>query len=208
MLGNQPLYKPPFGGLRRRRTKDHELEQQLWPPDKRKPFREKEGGYSEDPSKGLVMERQMRVAAKTLAYGPDASDIIRHQDRTIKSRQQKIRAASPFTVESDSPSRSVRPDQAQDVLAEERPEDTATVSRICEAMLKSGIRQAGRVIYKVEDLSPSASRDVTHQATLVAVDTGERKPALFYIASEDETVTTTRVGNAARHAMRNQTMQT
>ena len=149
------------------------------------------------------MERQMRVAAKTLAYGPDASDIIRHQDRTIKSRQQKIRAASPFTVESDSPSRSVRPDQAQDVLAEERPEDTATVSRICEAMLKSGIRQAGRVIYKVEDLSPSASRDVTHQATLVAVDTGERKPALFYIASEDETVTTTRVGNAARHAMRN-----
>ena len=182
---------------------DHELEQQLWPPDKRQLFREKEGGYNDDPSRGFVMERQMRVSAKTLAYGPTASDIIRHQDRSTKSRQQKVRAASPFTVESDSPSRSIRPDQAQDGLAQERPEVTPTVSRICEALLKSGIRQAGRLIYKVEDLSPSTSRDVTHQATLVAVDAGDRKPAVFYIASEDETITTTRVGNAARHVMRN-----
>ena len=181
----------------------HELEQQLWPPDKRTPFREKEGGYNEDPSQGFVVERQLRVAAKTLAYGPTASDIIRHQDRTITSHQQKVRAASPFTVESDSPSRSVRPDQAQGGTVQDRPEVTPTVSRICEALLKSGIRQAGRLLYKVDDLSPSTSRDVTHQATLVAVDTGDRKPAVFYIASEDETVTTTRVGNAARYVMRN-----
>ena len=32
--------------------KDHELEQQLWPPDKRKPFREKEGRIQRRPIKG------------------------------------------------------------------------------------------------------------------------------------------------------------
>ena len=181
---------------------DHELEQVLWPPDKRKPFQEKEGGYSEDPALGFVTERQMRVSAKTLAYGPTANDIIRHPDRTLESKQQNVRAASPFTVESDSPFRSIRPDEVLDDSEFGHQTDTPTMGRIVEALLKSGIRQAGRLIYKVEDLLPVVSRDVTHQATLVAVDSEERKPAIFYIASEDETITTTRVGNAARHVMR------
>ena len=182
---------------------DHNNEQALWPLEYRVAFKEKQGGYGNDPGHGFVTERQLKVSARTLAYGPKANDVIRHPDRIERSNSQKVRAASPFTVESDSPSRSIRPDQAQDNLAQERPEVTPTVSRICEALLKSGIRQAGRLIYKVEDLSPSTSRDVTHQATLVAVGTGDRKPVVFYIASEDETITTTRVGNAARHVMRN-----
>ena len=181
---------------------DHELEQELWPSDNRIPFRENEDGYNEDPSKGVVNERQLRVSPKTLAYGPTATDIIRHPDRTIKSTQQKVRAASPFTVESDSPFRSIRPNEVLEDNDVRHQPDTPTMGRIVEALLKSGIRQAGRLIYKVEDLLPVISRDVTHQATLVAADSEERKPALFYIASEDETITTTRIGNAARHVMR------
>ena len=181
---------------------DHKLEQELWPSDKRIPFRENEDGYNEDPSKGFVNERQLRVSPKTLAYGPTATDIIRHPGRTIKSTQQKVRAASPFTVESDSPFRSIRPNEVLEDSDVRHQPDTPTMGRIVEALLKSGIRQAGRLIYKVEDLLPVISRDVTHQATLVAADSEERKPALFYIASEDETITTTRIGNAARHVMR------
>ena len=153
---------------------DHQNEQDLWPIEHRVAFKEKEGGYTNDPTQGFVTERQLKVSARTLAYGPKADDVIRHSNRIKRSNSQKVRAASPFTVESDSPSRSIRPDQANDDAAQVRSEHTTTVGRICEAMLKSGIRQAGRLIYKVEDLSPSTSRDVTHQATLVA--DGHRGP--------------------------------
>ena len=76
---------------------DHEMEQELLPPEKRAPFTPS-GSYSHDPAKGFVTERQQRVSAGTLAYGYDTEEPIRHPDRTIRDRN-KIRVASPFTVE-------------------------------------------------------------------------------------------------------------
>ena len=87
---------------------DYEMEQGLLPPEKRAPFDLKDS-YRNDPAKGFVTERQMRVSAATLAYGYDAEEPIRHPDRTTKDRN-KVRVASPFTVESDSPYQSVAPE--------------------------------------------------------------------------------------------------
>ena len=97
---------------------EHELAQELLPPEQRTPFVPRPGGaaaYGNDPALGFVNERQLRVSAATLAYGPkpDGSDIIYHPDRTRQDRRQR-RVAAPFTVESDSPYRAVAPAAALD----------------------------------------------------------------------------------------------
>ena len=97
---------------------EHELAQELLPPEQRAPFVPRPGGaaaYGSDPALGFVNERQLRVSAATLAYGPkpDGSDIIYHPDRTRQDRRQR-RVAAPFTVESDSPYRAVAPAAARD----------------------------------------------------------------------------------------------
>ena len=54
------------------------------------------------------VERQLRVFAATLAYGYGDEKPIYHPDRTVKV-SNRARVASPFTVESDSPYRSMKP---------------------------------------------------------------------------------------------------
>ena len=47
---------------------DHEMEQELLPPDERAPFEEQPADtYKHDPAGGFVTERQLRVSAATLA---------------------------------------------------------------------------------------------------------------------------------------------
>ena len=76
-----------------------------------------EEDYRHDPQHGFVVERQTRVSAATLAYGHDDQRPINHEDRTVKVTD-RARVASPFTVESDSPYRSVMPgDTEQDQQA-------------------------------------------------------------------------------------------
>lgn len=102
--------------------RDHELAMALLPPERRVPFAPR-GSYGYDPAyeteaekragrrQGLVQERQMRVSAATLAYGADpVKDVIWHPDRTVPDGRRR-RVTSAFAVESDSPYRSVRPDQ-------------------------------------------------------------------------------------------------
>ena len=86
---------------------DHELEQELYPPNQRTDF-VPPADYGYDPAKGFVTERQLRVSAATLAYGNRDEEPIRHPDQT-KTNRSHIRVASGFTVESDSPYRSIRP---------------------------------------------------------------------------------------------------
>ena len=189
---------------------DHELEQELYPPDQKTAF--VPAAYGHDPAKGFVTERQLRVSAATLAYGRGDEEPIRHPDRT-KTDRNRIRAASGFTVESDSPYRSIRPGEenghyaATDVATTLQTtgfavlDDSGTgtdsvTQRIVSSLETSGINQPGAGRYKVENLVVSDVRDVTHTGVLVAPD-GIRNNAFFYIGREDEVISNVQTRNAA-----------
>ena len=190
---------------------DHEMEQELLSPEKATPFEEKPTDeYKRDPQRGFVTERQLRVSAATLAYGHGDEEPIRHPDRTIKVNS-RTRVASPFTVESDSPYRSLTPGEQnghqQDTDVEtilqttgftvsEPEEDNPVIERITTSLETSGIGQPGRGRYKVENLAPSEVMDVTHTGTLIGPD-GDRHAAYFYIGREDEVISAVQTRNAA-----------
>ena len=190
---------------------DHELEQELYPTDQKTAF-VPPAAYGHDPAKGFVTERQLRVSAATLAYGHGNEEPIRHPDRTKMDRTH-IRMASAFTVESDSPYRSIRPgeenghDAATDVattlqttgfpVLDDSGTDTDSVTqRIVSSLQTSGLNQPGAGRYKVENLVVSDVRDVTHTGVLVAPD-GIRNNAFFYIGREDEVISNVQTRNAA-----------
>ena len=188
---------------------DYEMEQVVLPPDKQAPFAPKDS-YGNDPAKGLVTERQLRVSAGTLAYGNRNEEPIRHPDRTIQDRN-KVRVASPFTVESDSPYRSVTPGESPDagnkldvetVLQNQgfningHQEPDPVTDRITSSLETAGIGQPGKGRYKVENLAASEIPDVTHTGNLVDPN-GERHPAYFYIGREDEVISSVQTRNAA-----------
>ena len=189
---------------------DHETEQALLPPGERTPFAERPADtYKQDPQGGFVVERQLRVSAATLAYGLGDEDPIKHPDRTVKVNN-RTRVASPFTVESDSPYRSLSPgeenghQQDADVetilqttgftLPDPEEEDPVT-KRITDSLEVAGIGQPGKDRYKVENLAPSDVMDVTHTGTLIGPDE-DRHPAFFYIGREDEVISAVQTRNA------------
>ena len=188
---------------------DHELEQPVLPEDKQGTFNPKTS-YGQDPAKGFVTDRQLRVSAAILAYGYDDEEPIRHPDRTRKDNT-RIRVASGFTVESDSPYRSIRPGEengyhdGEDVTTllqtsgfvqnGDLAPDPVT-QRITASLGTSGINQPGLGRYKVENLTPSEIRDITHTGMLVAPD-GVRHNACFYIGREDEVISNVQTRNAA-----------
>ena len=190
---------------------DHEMEQALLPPDERTTFGERSAdAYKYDPAGGFVVERQLRVSAATLAYGYGDEKPIHHPDRTVKA-PNRTRVASPFTVESDSPYRSMRPGgengrqsdtdvetvlQTTGFTLPEPDEENPVTKRITDSLEVAGIGQPGRGRYKVENLAPSDVMDVTHTGTLVAPD-GTRHLAYFYIGREDEVISAVQTRNAA-----------
>ena len=190
---------------------DYEMEQALLPPEERVPFQEKPADeYKHDPQRGFVTERQLRVSAGTLAYGHGDEEPIRHPDRTIKVNS-RTRVASPFTVESDSPYRSLTPGEQNGYQQEtdvetilqtsgftipEPAEENPVVERITTSLETSGIGQLGKGRYKVENLAPSEVMDVTHTGTLIGPE-GDRHPAYFYIGREDEVISAVQTRNAA-----------
>ena len=166
--------------------------------------------YNQDPSKGFVTERQWDVSAGTLAYGQD-EEPIKHPDRTIQDRN-KVRVASPFTVESDSPYRSVTPGESPDAAHEmdvetvlqnqgfnvkgNQQEPDPVTGRITSSLETAGIGQPGKGRYKVENLAASEIPDVTHTGTIVDPN-GERHSTYFYIGREDEVISSVQTRNAA-----------
>ena len=190
---------------------DHELEQELLSPDEREPF-VPPPAYGYDPAKGFVTERQLRVSAGTLAYGRGDEEPIRHPDRTRTDRNH-VRVASGFTVESDSPYRSIRPGEENGHSTGEEVATTlqttgftlngdngvepdSVTQRIISSLETSGINQPGAGRYKVENLVMSDVRDVTHTGVLIAPD-GGRHNAFFYIGREDEVISNVQTRNAA-----------
>ena len=212
--------------------RDHELAMALLPPERRVPFAPRES-YGYDPAyeteaekragrrQGLVQERQMRVSAATLAYGADpVKDVIWHPDRTVPDGRRR-RVASAFAVESDSPYRSVRPDEvlnreaaasAVDVVAalqtagftlNERGgghQPDPVTDRITGNLEKAGVLQPGHGRWRVENMQPAERRDLTHTGALVTPD-GQRHKAHFYIGAADEVISSTKTAYAANAAL-------
>ena len=193
------------------RELDHEMEQPVLPEEKREAFTP-QASYARDPAKGFVTERQLRVTTATLAYGRGDEEPIRHPDRTRTDRNH-IRVASGFTVESDSPYRSIRPGEenghsaGEDVAttlqttgfalnSDNGTEPDSVTQRIISSLETSGINQPGADRYKVENLVMSVVPDVTHTGVLVAPD-GTRHNAFFYIGREDEVISNVQTRNAA-----------
>ena len=190
---------------------EHEMEQALLPPEERTPFEEKPADtYKLDPQGGFVVERQLRVSAATLAYGHGDEEPIKHPDRSVKVTN-RTRVASPFSVESDSPYRSMNPGEQnehhQDADVEtilqttgftisEPESENPVIERITTSLETSGIGQPGKGRYKVENLAPSEVMDVTHTGTLIGPDE-DRHPAYFYIGREDEVISAVQTRNAA-----------
>ena len=187
---------------------DHEFGQELVDPRQRKAF-VPHAFYSYDPAKGFVYERQMRVSAATLAYGPDLEkDTIYHQDRTMKENRRP-RVATAFTMETDSPYRSVPPteiengtevfDVEQSLLNNgfSRGRDSSVIDRITASMEVAGISQPGASRYHVENLQPTELPDVTHTGVLVTPG-GDRHKAHLYIGAEDEIISSIRTSYAAQ----------
>ena len=187
----------------------HEMEQELLQPEKRTDFTPRVS-YDNDPAKGFVTERQLRVSAATLAYGHNGQGPIRHPGRTLKDGN-KVRLASPFTVESDSPYRSVTPGepgvdeaaldvesilQTRGFTLETNQDPNPVTDRITTSLETSGIGQPGKGRYRVENLAASEIPDVTHTGTLVD-PSGGRFPAYFYIGREDEVINAVQTRNAA-----------
>ena len=190
---------------------DHEMEQALLPPEERAPFEEQPADtYKHDPQRGFVVERQLRVSAATLAYGHGDEEPIKHPDRTVKVNN-RVRVAAPFTVESDSPYRSMtageqnghRQDADVETILQttgftlpEPEEENPVTNRVIDSLEVAGIGQPGKGRYKVENLAPSDVMDVTHTGNLIAPD-GDRHPAYFYIGREDEVISAVQTRNAA-----------
>ena len=190
---------------------DREMEQALLPLDERTSFEEKPSDeYKHDPQRGFVTERQLRVSAATLAYGHGDEEPIRHPDRTMRVTG-RIRVASPFTVESDSPYRSLTPGeqnghqegtdveivlQTTGFTIPEAEEENPVTQRITDSLEVAGIGQPGKGRYKVENLAPSEVMDVTHTGALITPD-GDRHPTYFYIGREDEVISAVQTRNAA-----------
>lgn len=128
------------------------------------------------------------------------------------TEKNHVRVASAFTVESDSPYRSVSPGKTegsrQDTDIEtilqtsgftlsDSGEPDSVAKRITDSLELAGIGQpGGGGRYKVENLVTSEIRDVTHTGILVTPD-GTRHPTYFYIGREDEVISAVQTRNAA-----------
>lgn len=181
---------------------DHEREQALKPERERIPFQPKPH-YSHDPGFGFVNERQLRMSAKTLAYGRDYNDpknVIRHQERTIQAKGHK-RVSSTFTVESDLPTAQSAHTLENDQYRSR--DDAATVRKnLVAALQTSGIHVAGRKDpYLVHDLEETVELPgITHKGKITNPETGEKGSALFYLCQEDEIASDRAARNIAAKA--------
>ena len=196
--------------------KDHEMNQAMLGTDET--FQPK-AIYGHDPAQGFVNERQIRVSAATLAYGPQIpKDIIYHPGRT-RQDSRKLRAASNFEVCSDSPYRTINPEQelasesgAGEIGVQEReiedalPRHTLELEplqvRMATNLTSSGISQNGRHRYQVKNLRSTDIPILTHTGVIVT-EGGDEHPAGFYLGKADEIISNTKTRDAAYHAGNN-----
>ncbi|MDA8001313.1 MAG: site-specific DNA-methyltransferase [Alphaproteobacteria bacterium] len=145
--------------------------------------------YGNDPSKGFVLERILRVNPGILS-GKHKADVIYHPDRP-KIMRNVVRVTSPFTIESLQRYSYV---DAEKVLHSVKEEEIIMNTRraIVEALSRTGIRSGNDnvPVSYIEDYG--GSRGITHTGTF------EGQKAGILIAPDDCTVPPEMV-NAAIH---------
>ena len=162
--------------------------------------------YGHDPSQGFVYERQIKVTARTVAYGPgglnrDSVEYIEHVDRPAVDTSL-IRVTSAFSVQSHSPFRCESPEDfsATSDTDNDRRSKQETHDRIVAA-LQSGRIHAYDGTWHVATWQAHPGNPIipyTGTITFQANDAAEK--AAFYIGREDETVTAVTIRTAAENA--------
>ena len=168
------------------------------------------GGHGNDPAAGFVYQRVPSVSAATLAYdqNPPATMLV---DQPHVARGV-VRAASPFTVESETPwsylpfeeagdATAAGPDPAQATPAADGDYAATVLAHICESPIRGG-RQGSDI--HVTDIEPwtGASRLVSHLATYTADPDGAEQSAALMIAAPEVIVTRAVLATAAAESAR------
>lgn len=157
-------------------------------------------GSSVDPAAGFVYERVPYVSAATLAYDelPTFTFLV---DRPHKKKGVR-RIASPFTVESLSPYRTVSLDQYEQMIASEASHDN-----IEEALRISGCSlKSGETLTEFDNFEPIASQaPLTHRCTMRygnGSDTPDIGPitSALSIAPDDASCSSAWINHAASRA--------
>ena len=121
--------------------------------------------YDSDVAKGFVYERVPTVSAAILAYGRDAPPTLL-VDQTVK-KQNTMRVASPFTVESHSPYKMLSPEQ---LLVHDSPTQAQVRQAVVDALGKSGVLVDGKRIEVsgIQDFAAEGAiqTPVTHTALI------------------------------------------
>ncbi len=166
--------------------------------------------YGHDPAAGFVYQRVPSVSAATLAYDeePSATMLVDqpHETRGV------VRAASPFTVESETPWSYVPFEDAEDgdPWVPERTQATpaadgdyaATVlAHICESPIRGG-RQGSDIYVTDVEPWPGPTRLVSHLATYTVDRDGADQTATLVIAAPEVIVTRAVLATAAAESAR------
>ena len=156
-----------------------------------------EGGWGNDPARGLVYERVPQVSASVLAYDLDP-DPIMLVDRPRKKRAV-VRVASPLTVESEQPWATVIPLEGTD---DESVVAHGDFSQAVEAALLNHTVRGGRdgadITVRSLEPWPSASSLLAWKAVYTVEGAAAEHVAAVMVAAEDVTVPGEMVREAAR----------
>ena len=169
------------------------------------------GGYGSDPAAGFVYQRVPYVSAATLAYDQDPpATMLVDQPHVTRS---VVRAASPFTVESETPWSYLPFEDAEDTAdpaAVEPAETTPTadgdyaatvLTHICESPIRGG-RQGSDIHVTDVEPWPGSSRLVSHLATYTADGDGAELTAALMIAAPEVIVARAMLATAAAESAR------
>lgn len=148
-----------------------------------------------DPGKGLVLERQTRVTAATLAYAdrPDKAHhqaVITHVNRPLPARGVS-RVASPFLIDTERLVRYITLDDARRGPVQAT-RDQQWATRCASALEAVGVawRNGRRLdVQNLVEIDPSVVHDaavgLTHTATLTDRQSGKHHNGLVAVVPED-----------------------
>ena len=168
-------------------------------------------GYGNDPAEGFVYERVPSVSAATLAYDQDPlATMLVDQPHVTPG---VVRAASPFTVESETPwsylpfedyedtTDPAAAEPAQATPAADGDYAATVLTHICESPIRGGRQDNDIHVTEVEPW-PRSSRLVSHLATYTADADGTEQTAALMIAAPEVIVTRAVLATAAAESAR------
>ena len=168
-------------------------------------------GYGNDPAEGFVYERVPSVSAAALAYDQDPpATMLVDQPHVTPG---VVRAASPFTVESETPwsylpfedyedtTDPAAAEPAQATPAADGDYAATVLTHICESPIRGG-RQGNDIHVTEVEPWPRSSRLVSHLATYTADADGTEQTAALMIAAPEVIVTRAVLATAAAESAR------